>query len=151
MLATAEEALAAFASSQGLGRLVFPADRICSLAFNDSLVIEIEDRADDSTIRLNSPLRPLGNADMDVLLVLLAANFNGAGTGKASLAFNRASGDIVLTQGIDYRRHSAASFVEEMTTFLRYAQFWEGHAATLEPETIAEAQMPGTDTINIRL
>ena len=151
MLSTADEALAAFGSSKGLGQLAFNTDRICSVEFDKSLVVEIEDRPDDATIRLNSPLRPLGDADMDVLLQLLAANFNGSGTGKAALAFNMASGDIVLTQGIEYRHHSAASFIAELDRFLRIAVFWEGHAATLQPDATAEAPAFGDDMINIRL
>lgn len=152
MLASGKEALTAFGKAAGLGALTFGHDGICQVGIGENLIVEIEEDANDGTIRLNAPLRPVGDADFSVLATLLEANFNGDGTGLAALAINYASGDIVLCQAIEPKRHDAKSFVAEMDRFIRTAQFWLDRAAMLRPTLRDTADTPAdVDSITLRL
>ncbi len=124
----ATEALTALGAKVGLKGLAFDRDKVCQLVVGDDLEVELEEMA-DGTLRLNANVRDLADADAAVMRELLVANFNGEGTGRAALAINPASAEIVLTQAVEPRRHDADSFVAEVELFVRYAAFWQEHAA----------------------
>lgn len=152
MLASATEALDTLAKATGLGKLSFGTNRICRLDVGDTVELEIEDRAADGILRLNAAVRVVGDADFSVLRALLAANFNGEGTGKAALAINTASGEIALTQPVELLRHDAASFCAEVETFIRYVLFWQSHAGVMRPEPVASTlPQEAEGMVNLRL
>lgn len=152
MLKSTDEALAAFGKTIGMPRLAFAPDNTCTLDVGDSLVLELETMSDKGLIRLNAAIRELGDADFEVLHFLLVSNFNGTGTGKAALAINRASGELVLGQPVECLLHSAESFCATVDEFVRYALFWQSHAATLKPDkTEIRLADAGTDSVMMRL
>ncbi len=151
MLTSADEALQSIARKIGLPNLRFDTDRICVLDVGDTLTLEIEDKASDATVRFNAAIGYAGDFGSTALRLLLSANFNGDGTGKAALAINPASGDLVLGQVLDPRHHTADSLHAELELFVRRALFWQDRAQTLPADVEVDA-VPDTDeTINFRL
>lgn len=151
MLTSPEEALAAIARHTRLPGLSFSSDRICTLNVGDDLSIEIEDKADDATIRFNATLGYAGDLGIEALHFLLSANFNGRGTGRAALAINPANDDLTIGQAIDPRHFTAEGFFAQFETFVRAALLWQEQVRDLPEDTVAEDIVDTHETVNLRL
>ena len=151
MLASPEEALAAIARHAKVPGLAFGSDRICSVDLGKDLWIEIEDKAEDATIRFHAALGYAGDLGVNALHFLLEANFNGNRTGRAALAINPASDDVTLGQAVDPRHFTADTFFAEFETFARVALFWHGQLRDLPKDSVADDIVDTDETINLRL
>lgn len=151
MLASPEEALAAIARHARLPALRFGADRICTIDIGQDLWVEIEDKADEATIRFHAVLGYAGDLGVNALHFLLEANFNGTGTGRAALSINPANDDLTLGQAVDPRHFIADGFYSEFETFVRAALFWREQVGDLPADTVTDDIVDTDETINLRL
>lgn len=150
MLTSPTEALDALARHSGSPGLSFDADGLCRFEVGKLLEAEIRALPQSEMVRLTVSMRVLGDADRSVLYRLLQANFIGQGTGKAAFCIDPGAGEILLTQAIHIRSHTAPSFVAEVESYLRHVLAWEDEITRLRP-VATDAPAPDDAFVTFRL
>lgn len=151
MLTSPTEALDALARHCGSPGLSFDAEGLCHFEVGTLLEVEVSAIPGHDMLRLTVSMRVLGDADRSVLYRLLSANFIGQGTGKAAFCIDPGAGEILLTQALHIRNHTAQSFVAEVEAYLRHVLVWEEEITRLRPIATDAPAPPDDAFLTFRL
>ncbi len=119
-------ALAELGDRLGIGVIKLDQNGGCLLAFDDKLVVDIEQATDTPGFHLTATVGPVpGHEREAVFAELLEANLQGRGTGSACLALDADLDEIVLSRSI-YRADIDVDYLEqELDAFLTLLEYWQ--------------------------
>ena len=132
----------------GLGTIELDQDGGCLLAFDNNLLVDIEQAYEGPGFYLSATVCPAPQQKrQSVFAELLEANLQGRGTGHACLAFDADLDEIVLSQTIANDDIEIEAFEQELEAFLNVLEHWKHRYETGELGTLHGAVAASNATI----
>jgi len=110
----------------GLGTLELDQDGGCLLAFDNDLLVDIEQASDGPGFHLSATVCAAPQQKREAVFAeLLEANLQGRGTGCACLALDADLDEIVLSQTIAHDDIELEAFEQALEAFLNVLEHWK--------------------------
>ena len=110
----------------GIGAIELDSDGGCLLAFDNDLLVDIEQADGEPGFHMTATVGPAPREGREAVFAeLLEANLQGRGTGRACLAFDADLDEIVLSRYIEREDIAVEALEQELDQFLNILEQWK--------------------------
>ncbi len=137
---TPDNLLADLGQRMGLPNLKFNEHGLCRLAFDTTILIDVERGDDPQSVHLYSVLAPIPAEGREALFErLLTANLFGHETGGATFGLDLLNNDIVLSRTLDTTRLDGNDFAAQVDVLVNAVENWSKQLAAAPESAASEA------------